>query len=160
MFGSQEDLERAMKFMEENCLHIGKALTKKLMALKGVRLGTPFEHPNNGPAIAIEGIDEDFKFEFYLTNALHEIISIDRDDVPLRFDKGLDDDAYVKRKIENVLESKVAVIRASIEGGSASGIKEKLEAMSGDYERMNIIEIDLEDNGDDRKNTTGGKKRF
>lgn len=160
MFGSQEDLERAKEFMEEHCIHIGKTLTKKLMALKGVKLGFPFEHPQNGPAIVIEGIDEDFKFEFYLTNALHEIISIDRDDVPLIFDRGLDDDAYVKRKIENVLDSKVAVIRASIEGGNVDGIREKLEAMRGDYERLNIIEIDLKENGDDRKNTTGGTKRF
>ncbi len=82
--------------------------------------------------------------EFFLDNLLLEIVTVDRDEVPLRFNKKiLESPQNWMDKTMDILESKLAMLLPMLDGMSKEEIIAHVQQQgAGKYERIRIIEVD------------------
>lgn len=80
--------------------------------------------------------------EFYLQNLFLEIVSIDRDEVPLRFDENLRDFDYFLAKTARLIASKLNVLFHLFGEEDVDAAIENITKDAKQYERIRIWKVD------------------
>jgi len=86
--------------------------------------------------------DGEKEADFCLHNLLLEIVTIDRDEVPLRFDENLQDFDYFKAKTDSLIESKLRILFQLLAQDSMEKAIEDIERHAHQYERIRIWRLD------------------
>ena len=76
------------------------------------------------------------RFDFRLGNALKELLSIDRDDKPMRFDFKLKDMEQGMEKLERIVVGRLELVRVMIESKTREEMKKRLEEISRFFDKM------------------------
>lgn len=82
------------------------------------------------------------ELQLYLGNLLLEIVTVDRDAKPLRFDEGLLDFDYFLNKLSRVVESKLTILSKLLEHDDVDKAMESISQLSN-YERIRILKFDV-----------------
>ena len=80
--------------------------------------------------------------EFYMHNLFLEIATIDRDEVPLRFDERLRDPEYFLGKAAHLTQSKLAILLQLLTTDNVEAAMENLTKDASQYERLRIWRFD------------------
>ena len=80
--------------------------------------------------------------EFHLHNLLLEIATIDRDEMPLRFDEGLYDFDFFLKKTLQLTESKLRILFKLFSDDDVEKAIENIANEAKNYQRIRIIRID------------------
>ncbi len=96
----------------------------------------------NGPDLVLSIKAGEKQMEFYLHNLFMEIATIDRDEIPIRFDENLRDFDYFLAKMARVIQSKLNVLFKLLAEENPDIALEKITHMAKDYERIRIWKID------------------
>jgi hypothetical protein len=86
------------------------------------------------------------ELKFYMQNLLLEIVTVDRDEEPLRFDEGLRDFDYFMTKMARAINSKLCVLFHLLKEDDFEAAIENICKDAKDYERIRIWRFD-ENNG-------------
>jgi hypothetical protein len=86
------------------------------------------------------------ELKFYVQNLLLEIVTVDRDEEPLRFDEGLRDFDYFMTKMARAINSKLCVLFHLLKEDDFEAAIENICKDAKDYERIRIWRFD-ENNG-------------
>ena len=86
------------------------------------------------------------ELKFYLQNLLLEIVTVDRDEEPLRFDEGLKEFDYFMAKMARAINSKLCVLFHLLKEDDFEAAIENICNDAKDYERIRIWRFD-ENNG-------------
>jgi len=86
------------------------------------------------------------ELKFYVQNLLLEIVTVDRDEEPLRFDEGLKEFDYFMAKMARAINSKLCVLFAVLKEDDFEAAIENICKDAKDYERIRIWRFD-ENNG-------------
>jgi len=76
--------------------------------------------------------------ELGLRNALEEFLTIDRDEVPARLDLQLFDQAHAERKLSEIVEGRLALVRAMSESRNPEDFKRRAEELAPRFERLRM----------------------
>ena len=95
--------------------------------------------------------------KFYVQNLLLEIVTVDRDQEPLRFDEGLTDFDYFLAKMAHAINSKLRVVFEVLKEDDLEAAIENICKDAKNYERIRIWRFD-ENKGDRNKHKTDVKK--
>lgn len=85
---------------------------------------------------------EEKKAEFYLKNLFLEIVSVDRDEEPLRFDENLQDFDYFLAKMVRITESKLRVLFHLFGEDDVEAAIENISKDTRQYERIRIWRVE------------------
>lgn len=91
---------------------------------------------------SIKSRDIDTDIEFYLRNLLLEIVSMDRDQTPLRFDENLKDFDYFLAKTVRLVQSKLKILLHLLEEKDTDKAIEEINLDAKQYERIRIWKLD------------------
>ena len=80
--------------------------------------------------------------DFHLHNLLLEIATIDRDEIPLRFDERLLDFDYFLAKTNRLIQSKLNILIHFLSEENPESAIEKIEKEANRYERIRIWRFD------------------
>ena len=78
----------------------------------------------------------DNRFDFRLGNALKELLSIDRDEQPMRFDFKLKDMDKGMAKLETILVGRLELLRAMIESKDKEEFKRRMEELGRYFDKI------------------------
>jgi hypothetical protein len=84
---------------------------------------------------------DDKKMEFYLNNLLLEIATVDRDEIPLRFDENLRDFDYFADKSARLIDSKLRILFELFSQDDIDKVIDNISQKSSQYERIRIIKF-------------------
>ena len=87
------------------------------------------------------------ELKFYLRNLLLEIVTIDRDEEPLRFDEGLRDFEYFMAKMARAINTKLRVVFEVLKEDDLEAAVENICKDADDYERIRIWRFDEKKDG-------------
>ena len=87
----------------------------------------------------------DNRFDFRLGNALKELLSIDRDEQPMRFDYQLKDMDAGMQKLENIVVGRLELLRTMIESKDKEEFKRRMEGLGRYFDRMRFWYEDEEE---------------
>ena len=88
--------------------------------------------------------------ELGLRNAIEEFLAVDRDENPASLDLRLFDDAYAERKLSEIVEEQLAILRAVAGSHGADDAKRRLEELAPRFERLRIWRIEGGDSSGER----------
>jgi len=123
------------------------ANTKKEIRARGLTIekeeGRGFE-----TTLVITSNDNEAKTELSLRNALLEIATIDRDEIPPKFDERLQDIDYYALKATQIMMSKIDLLERLLKMPSDENPHQCMEELfnEGGYERIQIRPVDDHDN--------------
>jgi hypothetical protein len=80
--------------------------------------------------------------DFHLHNLLLEIATIDRDEIPLRFDEGLRDPGYFLAKADRLIKAKLDILFKILSEEDVDAAIEKILQDKGQYERIRVWRFD------------------
>lgn len=80
--------------------------------------------------------------DFHLHNLLLEIATIDRDEIPLRFDEGLRDPGYFLAKADRLIKAKLDILFKVLREDDMDAAIEKILQDKGQYERISVWRFD------------------
>lgn len=83
--------------------------------------------------------------EFYLHNLFLEVVTVDRDEVPLRFDENLRDFDYFLAKTARLIASKLNVLFHLFGEEDVDAAIENITKDAKQYERIRIWKVDQKD---------------
>lgn len=84
----------------------------------------------------------DKELDFYLSNLLLEIATIDRDEIPLRFDEDLCNYNYFTTKTAKLIDSKLRILFKVLDQDDIDKAIESITQSAKDYERICIVKLD------------------
>ena len=105
-------------------------------------LGCKVEDEGSGLNLAFSIKSGEKELKFYLRNLLLEIVTIDRDDEPLRFDEELKDFDYFLAKMGHAINSKLRVVFEVLKEDDLDAAVENICKDAKDYERIRIWRFD------------------
>ncbi|MGA2916606.1 MAG: hypothetical protein ABSE89_11330 [Sedimentisphaerales bacterium] len=82
--------------------------------------------------------------EFYLHNLFLEIATIDRDEIPLRFDEKLQDFDYFAAKSAKLIDSKLRILFELLSQDDVDKVIDNISQQAKDYQRVRIWRFDQE----------------
>ena len=120
-------LPELVRRVEKGVKALGAVIMKKAMLR--------FEDGTSCPTLFLRG-SGGWYLELRLQNAFEDFLTIDRDEKPVRLDPRLLDDAFARKKLRDVVEGRLAMVRAfnrSRRPGDVVGHIQKLGARYGRY---------------------------
>ena len=90
--------------------------------------------------------------KFYVQNLLLEIVTVDRDQEPLRFDEGLTDFDYFLAKMAHAISSKLRVVFEVLKQDDLEAAVENICKDAKNYERIRIWRFDQNKDGRNKRN--------
>ncbi len=84
-----------------------------------------------------------WELELRLRNALEDFLTLDRDERPARFDPRLFDKEYAERKLGEVVESRLVMVRAINESKRAGEVAKRVEKLTPGHGTFRIWEYDV-----------------
>lgn len=153
-FDSMSDEQKIWLFLQGSFPLIMAAVFTEL-----IQMGIEFKikDKRKGPYLTLEltlPIEDGGTSILHVYNLCMEIVSVDRDEEPMRFDESILDEEKFISKMAQVIESKLRILRAIIEAGSLEGAQEIMEKFAdehgGKYERLRFAIMD--DKDDENKN--------
>ncbi len=133
-------LPELVRRVEKGVKALGAKIKKKAMLR--------FEDGTVCPVLFLRG-KRNWHLELRLRNAMEDFLLLDRDEKPTRLDPRLFDEAFAEEKLEKVVESRLAMVRALNETRKAGEVAEKLQKLDGKHGTYRIWEFE---------NGTGGKR--
>ena len=100
-----------------------------------------FEDGSVCPALFLRG-KRGWQLELRLRNALEDFLTLDRDEKPVRLDPRLLDEEFAEKKMGEVVESRLAMVRALNESPKASDVAGRLQKLGGKHGTYRIWEIE------------------
>jgi hypothetical protein len=110
-------------------------------------VGCKVEDEGSGLDLAFSIKSDGTTLKFYLRNLLLEIVTVDRDEEPLRFDEGLKDFDYFLAKMGRAINSKLRVVFEVLKEDDLDAAVENICKDSKDYERIRIWRFDQNKEG-------------
>jgi hypothetical protein len=110
-------------------------------------IGCKVEDEGHGLDLAFSIRSGEKTLKFYLRNLLLEIVTIDRDEEPLRFDEGLKDFDYFLAKMGRAINSKMRVVFEVLKEDDLDAAVENICKDAKDYERIRIWRFDQNKDG-------------
>jgi len=135
----QEQIEMAKinRFLAE----VGPIVVEVTRAVLQVR-GCEVEEEGSGLDLAFSIKSGQTELKFYLQNLLLEIVTVDRDQEPLRFDEGLRDFDYFMAKMARAINSKLCVLFHLLKEDDFETAIENVCKDAKNYERIRIWRFD------------------
>ena len=136
-FRNAEDANRAFGFILKNLAEVvirfengvkemGFKIVKKAMART--------EEGEVCPMLFLER--ESFKVQLNLRNTLEEIIAVDREEDPIRVDPQIGDPAYAKRKLAEVVDGRLAIVKAIDGNETPADLDRKMRELGSQFEHI------------------------
>jgi len=110
-------------------------------------LGCKVEDEGSGLDLAFSIKSGEKTLKFYLRNLLLEIVTVDRDEEPLRFDENLKDFEYFLAKMGRAINSKLRVVFEVLKEDDLDTAVENICKDAKDYERIRIWRFDENKDG-------------
>ena len=88
-----------------------------------------------------------WQLELRLRNALEDFLTLDRDERPARFDPRLFDKEYAERKLGEVVESRLVMVRAINESKRAGEVAKRVEKLAPGHGTFRIWEYEDDSDG-------------
>jgi hypothetical protein len=110
-------------------------------------LGCEVKEEGSGLDLAFSIKSGQKELKFYLRNLLLEIVTIDRDEEPLRFDEGLRDFDYFMAKMAHAINSKLWVLFEVLKEDDLEAAIENVCKEAENYERIRIWRFDEKSDG-------------
>lgn len=79
---------------------------------------------------------------FFLANLALEVVTMDRDEKPLRFNPKIEDPEYWGKQVYTLINSKMELLLPILMEDNIEDAKKIIEKKSGNYERITIATID------------------
>lgn len=117
-------------------------VTRAVLQVRGCEV----EEEDCGLDLAFSIKSDGKTLKFYVQNLLLEIVTVDRDQEPLRFDEGLRDFDYFMTKMARAINSKLCVLFHLLKENDFEAAIENICKEADDYERIRIWRFD-ENNG-------------
>ena len=137
----QIDIAKINRFLAS----VGPIVVEVTRAVLQVR-GCEVEEEGSGLDLVFSIKSGGKTLKFYLQNLLLEIVTVDRDEEPLRFDEGLRDFDYFMAKMARAINSKLCVLFHLLKEDDFEAAIENICKDARDYERIRIWRFD-ENNG-------------
>lgn len=134
---SQKEIEKINRF-----LYMALPVVTEIVKTILQSLGYKIYQKGSGLDLVFSIKQNEKEAEFYLQNLFLEIASIDRDEVPLRFDKNLRDFDYFLAKMVRVIESKLRVLFHLFGEEDIDAAIENITKDAKQYERIRIWRFD------------------
>ena len=83
-----------------------------------------------------------WRLELRLRNAMEDFLLLDRDEKPVRLDPRLFDEAFAEKKLGEVVESRLAMVRALNETRKVGEIADKIQKLGGKHGTFRIWEFE------------------
>ena len=135
----QEQIETAK--INRFLANVGPIVVEVTRAVLQVR-GCEVEEEGSGLDLAFSIKSGQTELKFYLQNLLLEIVTVDRDQEPLRFDEGLRDFDYFMAKMARAINSKLCVLFHLLKEDDFETAIENVCKDAKNYERIRIWRFD------------------
>ena len=126
-------LPELVRRVEKGVKALGARIDKKAMLR--------FEDGTVCPALFLRG-KRGWHLELRLRNALEDFLTLDRDEKPVRLDPRLLDPAFAEKKMADVVEGRLAMVRALNESRKAGEVAGRIQKLGGKYGTYRIWEIE------------------
>ncbi len=131
-------LPELVRRVEAGVKALGAKIKKKAM-LK-------FEDGTVCPALFLRG-KRGWELELRLRNAMEDFLLLDRDEKPVRLDQRLFDEEFAEKKLSEVVESRLAMVRALNETRKVGEVAGKIQKLGGKYGTYRIWEYEDDSSG-------------
>ena len=120
---------------------------EKGLKLLGTRIVKKLAHhyDDGGIELGYLLVAGDNRFDFRLGNALKELLSIDRDEQPMRFDFDLKDIERGMEKLERIVVGRLELLRTMLESKDKEEFKQRMEGLGRYFDRMRFWYSDEEE---------------
>lgn len=136
-------MQNNQEIIKINCfLAIAQPIVVSVLKTMFQSLGLEVKKEGSGLDLAFSIKSGEKEVKFYLHNLLLEIVSIDRDEKPLRFDEGLRDFEYFLAKTARLTESKLNILFRLLGEENVDAAIEKINQCAKQYERIRIWRFD------------------
>ncbi len=100
-----------------------------------------FEDGTVCPVLFLRG-KRGWRLELRLRNAMEDFLLLDRDEKPVHLDPRLIDKAFAEKKLGEVVESRLAMVRALNETRKVGEVAGKIQKLGGKHGTFRIWEFD------------------
>ena len=100
-----------------------------------------FEDGTVCPVLFLRG-KRGWRLELRLRNAMEDFLLLDRDEKPVRLDPRLFDGAFAEKKLGEVVESRLAMVRALNETRKVGEVADKIQKLGGKHGTFRIWEFE------------------
>ncbi|MHC5058523.1 MAG: hypothetical protein ACYTKD_28020, partial [Planctomycetota bacterium] len=107
-----------------------------------------FEDGTVCPVLFLSG-KHGWQLELRLRNAMEDFLLLDRDERPVRLDPRLLDEAFAEKKLGEVVESRLAMVRALSETRKVGEVAGRMQKLGGKHGTFRVWEFE---------DGTGGKR--
>jgi len=99
-----------------------------------------FEDGTVCPVLFLRG-KRGWQLELRLRNAMEDFLLLDRDEKPVRLDPRLFDEAFAEKKLGEIVESRLAMVRALNESRKAGEVAGKIQKLGGRHGTYRVWEF-------------------
>ena len=126
-------LPKLVRRMEAGVLDIGISIEKKAIC----------RHADGtvDPVLFLRG-RRGWQLELHLRNALEDFLLLDRDEKPVRLDPRLFDKEFAEKKLGEVVEGRLAMVRAVNESRRVGDVAKKIKRDGWKHGQVRIVEYE------------------
>jgi hypothetical protein len=126
-------LPELVRRVEKGVKALGAKVKKKAMV--------NYSDGKAGPVLFVRG-RHGWRLELHLRNAMEDFLLLDRDEKPIRLDPRLLDPKFAEKKLGEVLESRLAMVRALNGTRKVGEVAGKIQKLGGKYGTYRIWEYE------------------
>ena len=126
-------LPELVRRVEKGVKALGAKVKKKAMV--------NYPDGKTDPVLFVRG-RRGWRLELRLRNAMEDFLLLDRDEKPVRLDPRLFDEAFAEKKLGEVVESRLAMVRALNETRKVGEVAGKIQKLGGKYGTYRIWEYE------------------
>jgi hypothetical protein len=126
-------LPELVRRVEKGVKALGAKVKKKAMV--------NYPDGKTDPVLFVRG-RRGWRLELHLRNAMEDFLLLDRDEKPIRLDPRLLDPKFAEKKLGDVVESRLAMVRALNETRKVGEVAGKIQKLGGKYGTYRIWEYE------------------
>jgi hypothetical protein len=126
-------LPELVRRVEKGVKALGAKVKKKAMV--------NYPDGKTDPVLFVRG-RRGWRLELHLRNAMEDFLLLDRDEKPIRLDPRLLDPKFAEKKLGEVVESRLAMVRALNETRKVGEVAGKIQKLGGKYGTYRIWEYE------------------
>lgn len=126
-------LPELVRRVEKGVKALGAKVKKKAMV--------NYPDGKTDPVLFVRG-RRGWRLELHLRNAMEDFLLLDRDEKPIRLDPRLLDPEFAEKKLGEVVESRLAMVRALNETRKVGEVAGKIQKLGGKYGTYRIWEYE------------------
>ena len=126
-------LERLIRRFEEGIVAQGLVIEKKAILRH--------EDGDVEPVLKVKVPGDAWSIELRLGNTLAEFLTLDREEVPLRFDPRLLDDTFAEKKLNDLVKSRLEIARMLATSHSPKEVRGEMEELGKHYAKLRMWEV-------------------